>query len=140
MFELHDAQYSGHGGTNKTYRAIRNMLWRAKLKSDVTMYVSTCSTCQRNKPSNRRHAGLLQPLPIPDGPWDSASMDFITDLPTTSEGYNAILVCVDRLTKMTHLAKCKTNVDSEGTAELFVDHVWKHHGMPLHLVRHRGST
>ena len=140
MFELHDAQYSGHGGTTKTYRAILKMFWWPRLKPEVTRYVSTCATCQRNKSSNKRPAGLLQPLPIPDGPWDSVSMDFITDLPKTPDGYNAILVFVDRLTKMTHLAKCKTNVDSEGTAQLFVDHVWKYHGMPLHLVSDRGST
>ena len=67
-------------------------------------------------------------------------MDYIVDLPRTKDGYNAILVFVDRLTKMTHLCKCTTNVDSVGTAQLFVDHVWKLHGTPQHIVSDRGST
>jgi hypothetical protein len=67
-------------------------------------------------------------------------MDFITELPKTPDGFDAILVFVDRLTKMTHLAKCKTTVNSEGTAQLFVDHVWKHHGVPLNIVSDRGSV
>ena len=67
-------------------------------------------------------------------------MDFITQLPNTDNGDDAILVFVDRLTKMTHLAKTTTTVDSEGTAKLFVDHVWKLHGIPDNIVTDRGSV
>jgi len=140
LYELHDAAYSGHHGITKTYKSILPLFWWPKLKEHVTAYVKTCASCQRNKSSNQMPGGLLQPLPIPTYPWESISMDYITDLPRTKDGYNAILVFVDRLTKMTHLCKCTTNVDSLGTAILFVDHVWKHHGTPMHIVSDRGST
>ena len=140
LYELHDAAYSGHGGITKTYRAVLRVFWWPHLKDHVTEYVRTCTSCQRNKSSNLKPGGLLQSLPIPTYPWESISMDYITELPKTKDGYNAILVFVDRLTKMTHLCKCTTNVDSLGTAQLFVEHVWKYHGTPEHIVSDRGST
>jgi hypothetical protein len=42
----------------------------------------------------------LQPLSVPSFKWESVSMDFITQLPVTKTGYDAIAVFVDRLTKM----------------------------------------
>ena len=77
---------------------------------------------------------------MPTYPWESISMDYIVDLPITKDGYNTILVFIDRLTKMTHLFKCTTNVDSLGIAQLFVDHAWKLHGKPQHIVSDRCST
>ena len=103
LYELHDAAYSGHVGITKTYRAVLRVFWWPHLKNHVTEYVRSCASCQRNKASNQKPGGLLQSLPIPTYPWESISMDYITDLPKTKDGYNAILVFVDRLTKMTHL-------------------------------------
>ena len=140
MYELHDAPYSGHVGITKTEKAVTRLFWWPRVRRDVTEYVRTCASCQRNKASNQLPSGLLQPLPIPDHPWDSVSMDFITQLPPTKAGYDTIFVVVDRLTKMTHLAKCKTTISSEGTAQLFVDTVWKHHGVPLNIISDRGSV
>lgn len=45
--------------------------------SDVIQYVKGCDVCQQNKHENVASPGLLQPLPIPDKPWDDISMDFI---------------------------------------------------------------
>ena len=65
-------------------------------------------------------------------------MDFIVELPP-SQGFNAILVCVDRLTKMAHFCPTTTNVTAEDTAHLYLRHVFKHHGLPADIVSDRGS-
>ncbi|KAH0612978.1 uncharacterized protein H6S33_009358 [Morchella sextelata] len=77
-------------------------------------------------------------MPIPDGPWTDVSMDFVTDLPE-SDGYNAILVVVDRLTKMRHLIPTTKEADSREVAKLYIDNVWKLHGLPDTMVSDRGT-
>ena len=52
------------------------------------------------EPSNQRPAGLLQPLEVPGQRWERISMDFVTHLPKTRYGYDALLVMVDYVTKM----------------------------------------
>ena len=77
------------------------------------------------KPVSRSAAGLLQPLSIPEIPWRSISLDFITGLPKTKGGYDAVLVVVDRLTKMTHFVATRKKLSTVGWARLFLDHVFK---------------
>jgi hypothetical protein len=82
------------------------------LKDSAEEYVKTCLTCQQNWTLNKKQAGLLQPLPIPEGPWESVSMDFMVGLPP-SRGFDAIMVVVDRFSKMAHFIPTK----DEATAQ-----------------------
>jgi hypothetical protein len=140
LFELHDAPYSGHAGNRKTIAAVSERFWWPGLRREVRSYITACEACQRNKTSTQKPPGLLQPLPIPEAPWDSVSMDFVTGLPLTDRKHDAMLVVVDRLTKMTHVIPTTTTVDTVGTARLFVDNVWKLHGIPLTVISDRGSV
>ncbi|GAX77274.1 hypothetical protein CEUSTIGMA_g4720.t1 [Chlamydomonas eustigma] len=77
-------------------------------------------------------AGVLHPLLIPAYHWSNyVSMDFITQLPNAARGIDAIVMFVDMLTKLVHLAACKTAVSAAETATLFETHVFKHHGFLL---------
>ena len=109
------------------------------MRYSVQQYVRTCSTCQRIKPVNHAPHGKLQPLPIPEYNWQSIGMDLITDLPVTPSGYNAIVVVVDRLSKMVHLMPTKTTVTAPALAKLFFDQVLRLHGVPEDLVSDRDS-
>jgi transposase InsO family protein len=64
-------------------------------------------------------------------------MDFITQLPVTKSGYNAIAVLVDRLTEMVHFAPTFTDCSASDAARLFNDTVFKHHKLPLELISDR---
>jgi hypothetical protein len=72
------------------------------MKRDIAEFVARCLTCQKVKLEHQRPAGLLQPLPIPEWKWEHVTMDFVTGLPKTVKGNNAIWVVVDRLTKSAH--------------------------------------
>ncbi len=66
------------------------------------------------------------------------SMDFVTGLPISADwkgdSYNSILVIVDRLTKMVHYVPVKVTIDVPGLAEVIIDMVVRHHGLPESIV------
>ena len=109
------------------------------MSTEIKDYVKGCKTCQQNKASNQPPAGKLMPIPIPEGAWDHVTADRIVSLPKTKKGHTAVLVVVDKLTKMTHFAACKNESTAKDMARLFVDMVWKLHGLPLRLTTDRGS-
>jgi len=77
---------------------------------------------QCNKNRTEQPAGKLMPNSIPEKPWMHISADFITKLPL-AQGYNAILVVVDRLTKIVHFIPTTEKTTAEGLARLFRDNV-----------------
>mgnify|MGYP002655140599 CR=1 FL=1 len=64
-------------------------------------------------------------------------MDFVVALPKTEGGYDAVLVFVDRLTKMSHLVPTTTTCTAEQVARLFFDNVVRLHGVPKDIVSDR---
>ncbi|KAE9162108.1 hypothetical protein PF004_g30599 [Phytophthora fragariae] len=106
------------------------------LKS-IQRFIADCELCRRNKPRLTKPPGLLEPLSIPDERWRSISMDFITDLPRTKRDVDSIWVVVDRLTKRCHFLPTTKTVTAEGVARLFIDNIWKLHGMPSNIVSDR---
>nr|GEW96226.1 reverse transcriptase domain-containing protein [Tanacetum cinerariifolium] len=67
--------------------------------ADIAIYVSKCLTCAKVKAEHQRPSGLLVQPEIPQWKWDNITMDFITKLPKSSQGYHTIWVIIDRLTK-----------------------------------------
>jgi len=64
-------------------------------------------------------------------------MDFIVEL-LPSQGYDTIFVCIDRFTKMAHFCPTNTTITVEGTADLYLRHVFKYHGLLTDIVYDRG--
>ncbi len=113
----------------------RNFRWRG-MEADVKRFVASCDSCQLNKIDPAGRKGLLQPLQVGDMPWSSLSFDFITCLPPTNEGNNALLV-VDRLTKMVRLIPCDFHCTDEDIAQLLYTHVFSIFGVPDTLISDR---
>ncbi|KAG2852205.1 hypothetical protein PC118_g18876 [Phytophthora cactorum] len=134
--EAHDAPSSGHLGREKIFLSVSQAFWWTHMYKRVARYVKTCETCQRVKPAG--HASVpLQSLPIPADCWKSLSLDFVFGLPADDHGNTGILVFVCRLSKMVHLASVPDTVTGEHAARLFVDGVFRHHGLPETFVSDR---
>ena len=133
----HDPPYAGHVGRDRTKEILSRHFWWPKLHEDVADFVSKCDMCQRNKAANQKPAGLLQSLQIPKGMWSSVSMDLITQLPETNNHNTAIVVFVDRLSKMAILAAVKTSISAKEFAHVFMDKVCSRFGVPDTIVSDR---
>jgi len=115
---------------------MRNFWWPGVTK-EVKQYVEGCNACQRNKNRTQPPAGKLMPNLIPEKAWTHISVDFITKLPL-AQGYDLILVVVDRFTKMAHFISTTEKTSAEGLSRLFRDNIWKLHGLPDSIISNRG--
>jgi len=133
----HDIPVGGHRGQWKMVELVTQNFWWPGVTKEVKQYVEGYNACQRNKNRTEQPAGKLMPNSIPKKPWAHISADFITKLPL-AQGYDSILVVVDRLTKMAHFIPTTEKTSAEGLARLFRDNVWKLHSLPKSIISDRG--
>jgi hypothetical protein len=88
------------------------------------------------KTNRQPPAAPLHPHDIPERPWEIITVDLIGPLPE-SNGHNAILVIVDRLTKMIKLQPTQVELSSEGFATLLLNRVFRNHGFPRKIIHDR---
>jgi len=101
--------------------------------SYVADYVKGCDLCNHTKTFPTSRTSKLMPNRVPDRRWQVISVDLITGLPP-SQGYDAIMVVVDHLSKQAHIIPTTSDVTAAGVAQLFRDHVWKLHGLPEEVI------
>jgi hypothetical protein len=137
MHDAHDSIVSGHLGFNKAYERLRQGFTWPEMHKELKAYVRSCDSCQRNKSSSQKPIGLLQPLEVPTKRFEHVSMDFITTLPVTKGGFDAIMVIVDKLTKLVMFIPTKTDESAVGTAQLFFANWYRTHGLPEKIISDR---
>jgi hypothetical protein len=101
-----------------------------EMYSELKAYVGSCDSSQRNKTSNQKPIGLLKPLEIPTERFGQVSMDFITTLPAKKENHDAVMVIVDKLTKLVMFIPTRTSMDTVETAKKFFNHWHRWVGFP----------
>ncbi|GJT60205.1 putative reverse transcriptase domain-containing protein [Tanacetum coccineum] len=119
MDEDHKTRYFVHPGVDKMYYDLRDMYWWPDMKKEIAIYVSKCLTCAKVKAEHQRPSGLLQQPEIPEWKWEKIAMDFITKLPRSSSGHDAIWVIVDRLTKSAHFLAIREDYSMEKLARFW---------------------
>jgi len=139
----HDDPHAGHFGQERTLELIQRKYYWPQMTKDVKEYVTSCTTCQRIKPTRHKPYGLLQPLEPPTGILEDVTMDFITDLPPSlldERAYDSILVIVDKYTKLVRYIPVRKTITSEELADVVIRNWWKDFGLPKSVVSDRGSV
>lgn len=139
--EHHDSSYSGHLGRDRTTEFLSRGFYWPSLNQDVEDYIKTCDTCMRNKITRHPANPPLVPITAPSR-WHTVCLDvlgpFIPNAPTPPGANTCILVFMDKLTKMLRLAACPQQLSAEHAANLFIEHVFRHHGLPRRLLSDQG--
>jgi hypothetical protein len=133
---FHSSAMGGHPGVSVTYRRLKQVFAWKGMKSAVHEYVKSCLTCQEAKPDRTKFPGLLQLLPIPEESWKIISIDFIEMSPQFGS-FNCILVVVGKFIKYGHFIPLRHPYTVASVAKVFLDQVYKLHGMPMSIVSDR---
>ncbi|GJZ42630.1 putative reverse transcriptase domain-containing protein [Tanacetum coccineum] len=107
MHESHKLKYSIHPGSEKMYQDAR---------------------------TSKALGSLLVQPEIPEWKWDNITMDFITKLPRSSQGFDTIWVIVDRLTKSAHFLPIRENDPLDKLARLYLNRIVARHGIPASII------
>jgi len=111
----HDMPVGGHGGQWKMAELVTRNFWWPGVTREVKRYMEGCNACQHNKNQTQPLAGKLMSNSILEKAWTHISADFITKL-SLAQGYDAILVVVDRFMKMAYFIPTTERTSAEGLA------------------------
>ncbi|GKC51319.1 putative reverse transcriptase domain-containing protein, partial [Tanacetum coccineum] len=134
MHESHKSKYSIHPGSDKMYQDMKKLYWWPNMKANIATYVSKCLACAKVKAEHQRPLGLLVQPDIPQWKWDIITMDFVTKLPKSLQGYDTIWVIVDRLTKSAIFVPMRETDPMDIIARMYLKEVVTRHGIPLSII------
>nr|GFA71224.1 putative reverse transcriptase domain-containing protein [Tanacetum cinerariifolium] len=123
--------------SDKMYQDMKKVYWWPNMKAKFSTYVSKCLTCAKVKAEHQRPSGLLVQPEIPQWNWDNITMDFITKLPKSLQGYDAIWVIVDRFTKFAIFVPMRETDPMEKLARMYLKEVIMRHGIPVSVIYDR---
>nr|GFB54534.1 putative reverse transcriptase domain-containing protein [Tanacetum cinerariifolium] len=112
MHEPHKSKYSTHPGPDKMYQDMKKLYCWPNMKADIATYVSKCLTCAK----------------------DNITMDFVTKLPKSSQGYDTIWMIADRLPKSAIFTPIRETDPMDKLARIYLKEVVTRHGIPVSII------
>nr|GFB53360.1 putative reverse transcriptase domain-containing protein [Tanacetum cinerariifolium] len=134
MHESYKSKYSIHPSSDKMYQDMKKLYWWPNMKADIATYVRKYLTCAKVKAEHQRPSGLLVQPEIPIWKWDNITMDFVTKLTKSPQGYDTIWVIMDRLTKSAIFAPMRETDPLKKLAKLYLKEVVARHGIPISII------
>ena len=132
----------GHRGWNQTYVQMARRFYWPGMAKDIRTYCAACEQCCMNKKNRRKAQGNLQPLQQPSRPGMSYSIEYLTDLPvSTEQEFDRALVVVDRFSTRTFILPTRKNAGAQHDYQLFYDEIVCKHGrgVPSEIVSDRDA-
>ena len=137
--EFHCSRFAVHPGGTKMYQDLRRQYYWSGMKRHVGDFVRRCLTCQQVKAEHQKPTWLLQPLEAAEWKWEHIMMDFVTHLPRTLQGHDAVWVIVVWLTKSTHFLAMRMTFTLGRFCRLYIREIIRLHGVPVSIVSDRYS-
>jgi hypothetical protein len=131
---MHNVPYVGHPKYQKIVASVKIQYCSPSMKKEIVEYNVKCLECQKVKVEHRHPIGLLQPFPIPEWKWEVVTMDFITKFPRTRKQRDAIMVVVEKLTKVSHFIPMKVTHKETNVVYIYMREVAHFHGIPKKIV------
>jgi hypothetical protein len=138
ILEAHYSRMVGHFGMEKTMDVLQKHFYWPKLRQDVNKYIRSCTSCSIANPTIKKQC-LYSPLHTLEKPWESISMDYMSDLLSTKQGNDCVFVVIDQFSKMPIFTVYKKKITMTYTTNLFFERVWVHFGIPNTIVFDRGN-
>ncbi len=136
MKQYHEGMSGGHRSYDQNLYNLRRKYWWPNMGGDVRLYAKSCQRCQERSDPRGKHAGLLQPWPVPEAPGQEWAIDVIA-MGTSLNGYVALVVMIDRYSRYVELEPIKEK-SAATLIEAFIKHVPLVHGVPRLTVRDNG--
>ncbi|GJX06890.1 putative reverse transcriptase domain-containing protein [Tanacetum coccineum] len=76
----------------KPLRDLKQLYWWPNMKADIATYVSKFLTCSKFKEEHQKPSSLLVQPEIPEWKWEKITMDFITKIPKTANGFGKLVL------------------------------------------------
>ena len=103
----------GHFGFEKSYGSLKDSYYWPNMRKDLEdAYIPSCEACQQNKSKTHKPTGPLHPNPVPDGRFESITIDF-------------------------RMVPSHTNITAEQFAVLFFNNWYCEHGLPKDIFSDR---
>jgi hypothetical protein len=121
--EAHYSRVAEHFGIENIVAVLQKHFYWPKLQQDVNKYIRFCTACAIAKLKTKKQ-GLYTPLPTPNRPWESISMDYMLGIPSIKTVNDYVFVVLDRFYKMVIATTYKKNMKEEATTKIFFQRVW----------------
>jgi predicted aspartyl protease len=135
--EAHEQVSTAHPGRRKTIQLLASRYYWKGLSATVERFIRNCHACRRANAPRDRTPGLLNPLPIPQRPWQHITMDF-QSFPPDTHGYDTVFVVIDRLSKQAFSIPCFKTTTAKDMARLYIQNIYRIRGAPESIVSDRG--
>ena len=119
------------------YQDLHCQYYWSGMRRHVGDFVRRCLTFQQVKAEHHKPVGLLKPLKVVVWKWEHVTLDFVTHLPRTPQGHDAVWVIVDRLTKLAHFLAVRMTFILERFHRLYIKEIIRLHGVPVSIVSDR---
>ncbi|MBW0483095.1 hypothetical protein O181_022810 [Austropuccinia psidii MF-1] len=136
--EFLDCPYMGHMSEDRTKMRVASTAWWPQWEQDLSEYLNTCESFQKENRKHGKRYGLLQHIEEPKYPWETINRYWVTGLvPGGKERFNDFLIIVDRYSKIVTCLLCHKEETAMNTALLFWNNIKSKFEVPKIIMSDR---